>query len=204
MPYIRVEERRDQIVAAARRALTRDGVAATTMRSMAAEAGVPLGTLHYAFQSKDELFKAVLADIIGELRDALQALAQQGAGLEPTLRAALQGGLSRVTVRPQTHLLQYELFTYALRTPGLDSLARWQYGQYCDIIARSCQQAAASAAETCAVGFDVIARVLVAALDGLILQYLADPDHDRASADLDHVISAVVALARPAAAANAG
>jgi AcrR family transcriptional regulator len=198
VPYVKVDDRRGQIVGAARTALTRDGVSATTMRSLAAEAGVPLGTLHYAFQSKDEILRAVLADITRDLAADLDRLARPGAGLAATLRQAVPAGFAREMKRPKTHLLQYELITYALRTPGLGGLARWQYDQHCGIVARWCRDTAAAAGETCAADFGVIARVLVAGIDGLILQYLADPDDDRAARDLDHVITAVVALASPA------
>ena len=47
MAYVEASVRRGQVVAAARAALIRDGVGRTTLRGVAAEAGIPLGTLHY-------------------------------------------------------------------------------------------------------------------------------------------------------------
>jgi hypothetical protein len=96
-----------------------------------------------------------------------------------------------------SQLLQYELTTYALRTAGLADLAAWQYEQYSAILARWCQEAATEAGETSAVSFDALARVILAALDGLILQQLAGPDAARAARDLDNVIEAVIAVADP-------
>jgi AcrR family transcriptional regulator len=197
VPYVRVAERRGQIIAAARRALERDGVSRTTMRSVAAEAGIPLSNLHYAFQSKEQIFRAVLEDIITELSKSLELHAARGAGLAGTLRQGLVPAFGRGIRHPQRQLLQYELTTYALRTAGLVDLARWQYQQYCDIIADWCRQAAAEAGEVCAVDFDVLARLLVASMDGLVIQQLADPDEARAAADLDKVITAAIALADP-------
>ncbi len=49
MAYIKATEREGQIVAAAMRVLSDVGVAGTTLRGVAAEAGIPLGTLHYVF-----------------------------------------------------------------------------------------------------------------------------------------------------------
>ena len=43
----------------------------------------------------------------------------------------------------------------------------------------------------------MLGRFIVAALDGLILQQLADPDDDRAASDLESIIDAAVALAAP-------
>jgi hypothetical protein len=51
-------------------------------------------------------------------------------------------------------------------TAGLADLAAWQYEQYCAILADWCREAATAGGETCAVSFDALARVLLAALDG--------------------------------------
>ncbi len=101
-------------------------------------------------------------------------------------------------------IIQYELTIYALRTPGLESMARWQYDRYARIVAAWCQEAASNAGETCAVPFDTLARVLVAGVDGLILQYVCDPDATRSREDLQAVIEMVVGLASPARPRRAG
>ncbi|SHV12455.1 TetR family transcriptional regulator [Mycobacteroides abscessus subsp. massiliense] len=45
MPYVESAQRTKEAVAAARIVLMREGVGRTTMRAVAAEAGIPLGTL---------------------------------------------------------------------------------------------------------------------------------------------------------------
>jgi AcrR family transcriptional regulator len=197
VPYVRVDARRSQIVAAARTVLARDGVGGTTMRSLAAEAGIPLSSLHYAFQSKEQIFRAVLEDIIEEISKSLQLYRVDGAGLAQTLRLGLRRAFGQAMGTLDSQLLQYELTTYALRTAGLADLAAWQYEQYSAILAGWCREAADAAGETCAVSFDALARVLLAGLDGLVLQQLAGPDAARAARDLDNVIEAVIALADP-------
>lgn len=52
--------RRGALVAAAARVLDRDGFAALSHRSVAAEAGVPLGSTTYYFSGRDELVGAAL------------------------------------------------------------------------------------------------------------------------------------------------
>ena len=197
MPYVRVDERRSQIVAAARTVLARDGVGGTTMRSLAAEAGIPLSSLHYAFQSKEQIFRAVLEDITGEISKNLELYRVGGTRFAQALRLGLRRAFGHSMRTRDSHLLQYELTTYALRTAGLADLAAWQYEQYCAILAGWCREAATAAGETCAISFDALARVLLAALDGLILQQLAAPDAERGARDLDNVIAAVIALADP-------
>jgi TetR/AcrR family transcriptional regulator, regulator of biofilm formation and stress response len=48
------------------------------------------------------------------------------------------------------------------------------------------------------VPFGRLARVIVAGLDGLILQYVCDPDESRSRADVEAMVDMVVALAGPA------
>jgi AcrR family transcriptional regulator len=192
-----MDDRRGQIIAAARTVLARDGVAGITMRSLAAEAGIPLSSLHYAFQSKEQIFRAVLEDVIAEISKDLESYQADGAGLAQTLRLGLRRAFEHSAHTRDSQLMQYELTTYALRTAGLADLAAWQYEQYCAILAGWCREAATAAGETCAVSFDALARVLLAALDGLILQQLANPDAERSGRDLDNVIEAVIALADP-------
>ena len=67
MAYIKASERRGQLVAAARAVLAPDGVAGTTLRAVATEAKVPLGTLHYVFPTKDLLITAVIPGVTDEV-----------------------------------------------------------------------------------------------------------------------------------------
>jgi AcrR family transcriptional regulator len=198
MAYITADERRSQVVAAARAALVRDGVSRMTMRSVAAEARIPLGNLHYAFPSKAELLRAVLENIIDEIVRGLRQNSPRGGTLAESLRQGLhQIWADGAAAGPGLQLLQYELTMHALRTPGLAELASWQYDQYVAALAGWCRAAADDADENSAVDFDELARFLLAGLDGLILQHLARPNTARSTRDLDHIVAAAIAIANP-------
>jgi AcrR family transcriptional regulator len=194
--YVKASKRSEQLVAAARQVLTREGVVGTTLRAVAAEAEVPLGTLHYVFPSKELLLKAVIEDVVEEIAGVLHDAADLDNGLD----RAIRGGLERfwaqlVESDPGLQLMQYELTTYSLRTKGLERLARWQYERYCRIVAAWCQEAANNAGELCAVPFDTLGRVLVASMDGIILQHVCDPDAARSRRDLEAIIEMITHLA---------
>ncbi|WOX26184.1 TetR/AcrR family transcriptional regulator [Streptomyces solicathayae] len=196
MPYVEASVRRRQLVAAARIALARDGVPGTSLRAVAAEAGVSLGTMQYVFPSKELLLRAVIEDVVNEIAEVLREAADLGKGLEHAVRQALVGFWSQLVVgRTDLQVMQYELTTYALRAAGQESLARWQYERYCAVVAEWCQRAAQEAGETCAVPFGRLGRIVVATLDGLILQYVCDPNDTRAREDLDAAIEMIVSLA---------
>ena len=205
MPYVEASVRSRQLVAAARRVLIRDGVGRLTMRAVAAEAGVLLGTVTYVFASKEMLLRAVIEDVTAEIAEVLKSSVDTGRGLEHAIREGVRRfWTTLVEDQEGLQIIQYELVIYALRTPGLESMARWQYDRYARIVAAWCQEAASTAGETCAVPFDTLARVLVAAVDGLILQYVCDPDVTRSREDLQAVIEMLVSLAAPAAGRRLG
>jgi AcrR family transcriptional regulator len=67
----RKEERRQSIVEVARRAFFRSGYGGTSMSSIAAELGGSKATLWAYFRSKEELFAAVIDDLVDRYGEAL-------------------------------------------------------------------------------------------------------------------------------------
>jgi AcrR family transcriptional regulator len=65
---LRREERQASILAAAARAFARGGFAATSMEDVAAEAGVTRLILYRHFESKEDLYRAVLTRVSDRLR----------------------------------------------------------------------------------------------------------------------------------------
>ena len=195
MAYVKASERRGQLVAAARAVLSRDGVAGATLRAVAAEAKVPLGTLHYVFATKELLITAVLEDIRDEVSAVFEAT-ETSAGLEAAIRDVVQNYWKQLVVKdPALAVMRHELFVYALRTPGLENLARWQIEGYTRIVSEWSQEAAGKAGETCAVPFDTLARVLVGSVIGIVLHYLSDHDRTRSERDLRAAMEMLVRLA---------
>lgn len=196
MPYIEASERSRRSVAAARAVMARTGVAGTTLRAVAAEAGVPLGTLQYVFPTKEQLLEAVIESVVDEIAVLLDTSLPAEGGLERAIRDGMTTfWATLVTDQVQLQLLHGELLHYSLRRPGQEHVARRQYERYGTVLAEWCARAAAAAHETTAIPFDQLSRLLLAGIDGLILQYVSDPDDDRAADDLNAVVAMVVAHA---------
>ena len=197
MPYVEASVRSRQFVAAARRVMSRQGVASTALRAVAAEAEVPLGTLQYVFPSKEQLLRAVIEDVINEIATVLTGAVETNSGLAHAIRQGLTVFWTELVVdQINLQLMQFELLNYALRQPGLEHLAQWQYERYAEAIATWCEAAATNAGEQSAVPYDRLARIILAGVDGLTMQYACDPDNQRARADLDTVAEMVIALAQ--------
>ena len=195
MVYVEAAVRRRQLVASAQVVLMRDGVARTSLRRIAAEAEIPLGTLQYVFPSKELLLRAVIEEVVEEIAALLREDVELGGGLEGAIRHGVSTFWSRLVAEERDlQLMQYELTTYALRTAGQEDLARWQYERYCGVVAAWLQEAADNVGETSAVPLDRLSRVMVAGIDGLILQHVCDPDASRSREDLDAMIEMIVGL----------
>lgn len=198
MAYVKASEREKQVVAAARRVLDTTGVADLTMRAVASEAGLPLGTMQYVFPTKDLLLSAVIMSVVGEISDA----GREGFDPSKGLAYAIREGMLRywdtmVETKIGLQLTQYELTMYALRTEGQEGLARMQYERYWSLITKRCKRAAEAAGEQSAVDFDTLARMILAIIGGLTLQYVAHPDPERARQDLSRALDMVVAAVSP-------
>jgi AcrR family transcriptional regulator len=65
---------KDRILNAAERLFARDGIEATSLRTITAEAGVNLAAVNYHFQSKDALVTAVIMRRVGPVNEQRLAL----------------------------------------------------------------------------------------------------------------------------------
>ncbi|HZC52835.1 MAG TPA: TetR/AcrR family transcriptional regulator [Mycobacterium sp.] len=93
-------QRRDQIMAAAKKVFARKGFHDTTIADIAKQAGLAYGSVYWYFDSKDELFHALMAVEEGALRGHLAAALAQTAengtaseGDEAPLRTAVRATL---------------------------------------------------------------------------------------------------------------
>ncbi|MEU2394030.1 TetR/AcrR family transcriptional regulator [Streptomyces sp. NPDC007369] len=193
MPRMPLAERRRQLTEAAIRAMARDGVARTTTRSIAAEAGVSLSVFHYCFDSKQALLESVIETITDHYLGVVKEAIRPRATLRETVRAGFRAYWDHVRARPAEHMLTYELTQYALRQPGFEHLARRQHELYCATYADLIERVSGGGPGfELSVPVPVLARYLAAMTDGLTLNFLVLGD-DRAAAEILDMVSEHVA-----------
>lgn len=199
MAYVKAAEREQQIVWAAIQVLSTAGIPNTTLRMVAAEAGIPLGTLHYVFPSKERLLRAVINATLDAVSASFTTTLVLDKGLEHALRSGVTGLWSEVVENDLgLQIMQYELAMYSARSPDDGGLARLTLDRYSSLLAELCEQAAAAAGEECAIDFDTLGRLLLGTFDGLIIQLIAGREPARTRSDLDHAITMLVKYALPA------
>lgn len=88
---------RTKLLALAARMFGSEGYSATTMRSIADQAGIEAASIYYHFASKEELVDEIMSHgaemIVGQLKEKLDALPPE-ASAEQRLRAAMIGQMS--------------------------------------------------------------------------------------------------------------
>jgi AcrR family transcriptional regulator len=199
MNRLPVAERREQLIEAALAVASRDGIDAATVRAVAAEAGVSLGVVHYCFQDKDELLRAMAHAITSaNLERSLGELPPEADDPESVIEGVIDALWTGIRESRGPQLLSYELTTSSLRHSELNQVAIEQYrGQWAaaeqvlDLVERSAH-----------VGWSVprgtLARTIVAVVDGFSLAWLVDGDSEAARAGLQGFGRYLATMAVPA------
>lgn len=189
--------RRRQLVEAAIRVMTRDGVRRATTRAVVSEAGLSLSVFHYCFDSKETLLEEVVRTIVGRtaalaqeaiVRGTLRAAEGAGSPID-LVRSGLWAYWEHVRAHPDEHLLTYEVMQHCLRHEEMADVARHQYELYADAIAVQLRAAGVSG-----VPVQTLGRYLAVLLDGLTADWLARRDDASAAAVLELVVQQLTLL----------
>jgi len=160
--------RREQILEAALRVIGRSGTQAVTHRAVAEEAGVPLGSTTYYFESKDDLLRQALEHVAASEVDRYRDLGEQLRSVKSPRELAdrLIDKLGSAVRDRTAYIAEYELWLEAGRRPELREAAQ----SWCDAEQRS----VAGAMEALGSRDPATdASLVVAALDGLGERILA-------------------------------
>ncbi|MDQ2810089.1 MAG: TetR/AcrR family transcriptional regulator [Chloroflexota bacterium] len=173
-PRTSTESNRAQLIAAGYKVLGEKGLDAATVKEIARLAGVSPGLFHYYFASKDELLLAVLWEagqrFNRQLAQDLQAaLVTQSFPVVALLTAHEVGNKD-----PAWYRLRYELYALGLRNPQLLP----GVGEYLDTTRRSIAQTIQTLTGMAEAQAQAVAAVMLACVDGLALQKLAQPSLD--------------------------
>ena len=199
--HVSIEARRAQLVEAAIKVMKREGVSKTTTRLVAAEVGVPLGILHYCFETKADLLRAASRALAVELIEAARAAAAQAASadLATRLRLSMRAVWAAAMRDIDAQLCTYEVITWSLRENDRSGLAQDQYNEYDQSVIEVLREGAEAARVEYAHPIEALARWIFVTFDGTVLAYLVDRDEQRAFTTMDLLATAVAATAVPRA-----
>lgn len=173
------ELRRRQIVEAALATFAAGGYDKTTMEDIRAASDVSKGTLYLYFDSKEALFAAVVEAAFEDLLTDLEQVAAEShtESAAGRLRAFLVALNLTFEQDDQRLGLYTDFFVQAWQLDSVRVVLADAYRQYLAVLAAMVQQGIDSG-EFHDVDAEVIARMILAALDGVLLQKLIAPATD--------------------------
>ncbi|NUP07748.1 MAG: TetR/AcrR family transcriptional regulator [Polyangiaceae bacterium] len=168
---------RERIVAAAFKVLAERGSHNTSIKEIAKAAGVAAGLVHYYFASKEALLLEVTRECSRRYRDEMASIPLPEDPREQT-RTLLHWSKDRGLTLPDWYRLLVDLDALALRDAALakevSDLKREVRAHLCGHIAAVEGRLSRPLGQS----HTAYAAVLMAAVDGLILQRLIDPEFD--------------------------
>lgn len=172
-------QRRAELTAAALRVMAQDGAWALTTRALAAEAGVPHGSVHYAFpDGKAEILRAVLAADTESAVQIFSTVAAGGGGVQEVLARAFSAFVDRVVADPETELVLQELTLMAVRDPGLGEVMVESTQAYGDSLGALLDDLADQVGGTWELPVPVVVEQLLGVLFGSTQSWLVHRDEE--------------------------
>lgn len=183
---LRGEARRGLLLDATLRVVAADGPGAVTHRRVAAEAGLPLAATTYWFSSKEELILEAYRIAAARDVDRMRDLAAACERVPPSELAPKLADLVAEELADQraTLMASYALWLESARRPELREVERAWTDEYTGVVAQILAAAGAPDAHQAA-------RLLIAAIDGLILAELSR-DEPAGAADLRPLVERLV------------
>src|SRR5207302_1815327 len=195
------DQTKDRIIEAAYQALVKRGYHETSMKDIAAEAGVAPGLAHYYFETKEDLLVAAIEHGCGPLMRAWEQAGVNPNGplpedAEPMLVA--QSGFELAKQELKTYgglfLLTFDMFGVGLHNPKIASAVRAFIDERRAFVARITQGVIAGMAEPPVASVEAIAASIWGSLHGIYLQKVMDPAFD-ADAAIDALSEMTMAFA---------
>ena len=152
------------------------GLRGLTYRSVAEAAGVNNTLVAHHFGSRDALIAAALDWAADQSISASQL--REAAAVGHSFTASL---LELLLAEPELQVFQYEMILESRRRPELTEAVTGLYENYVNALADGLRASGVTE------NVQVVARTLFAALDGLVLQYLAGVDRAVIAGSLEDV-----------------
>lgn len=179
MSRVPAEQRREQLIEATIQLAVRKGLAEASVRNIAEEANVSLGVVHYCFNSKEALLKAVaesfVTPIVGPVSEAISSA--EDSDLRSSLETALMVFADVMMADRGRQLLGYELAAWSIRGEG--DAATSLHKAYLEVIEKYLKEGMGLKDGDLPYALDDVPPMILAVLDGVMFAWLIDQDDER-------------------------
>jgi AcrR family transcriptional regulator len=191
MAYAKSAVSSQQIIDAAIRVLARQGYAKTSLLDIAKEAGMSKGALHYHYPTKEALIHTVLETAC----NAVQTRTMQAWSPSDNPFAALRKSLEELWAtraeRSDEALVVADLLALSLSDESLRPKLAEFYELGAEQIRAYLEQNLISLGLEPRISLEILPRIVIGLLDGLVMQAFVDPD----ALSPDEVVDAVQTIA---------
>ncbi|WP_169982268.1 TetR/AcrR family transcriptional regulator [Microbispora sp. H10836] len=170
------EERRGEVVAAARRVILREGIEGATTRAIAKEAGYSNGVLTHYFADKDEILLSALEASHRRIADRLREKLSGRTGLA-ALRELLLDNVPLDEERAGETGLEVGFWGRSLTSPALLEVQRREAAELRYLVTSLLRSAAEAGEIRTDEDLEDVAERLLALVDGLSVHRLLYPSH---------------------------
>lgn len=177
---------REELLAAARRLLEERGYAHITARDLVAASDTNLASIGYHFGSKAALLNAAIEASFADWAEQLAAFVMSDPEATPLQRASATWVASLEGMTQRRPILQayIEALAQALRVPELREQLAEHYRRARAMVAGLVAQSLGDGSDAGDPRCRAVATLVIAACDGLALQWLLDPENSPSPDDL--------------------
>ncbi|GAA1859740.1 TetR/AcrR family transcriptional regulator [Myceligenerans crystallogenes] len=193
-----LDERRQEIVEAGLRVALREGVESVSVRAVAQEAEISLGTVHYCFEDKAEMLRAMGRAIALTASEPALAALDQGHDPETLVEAAATSLLDGLKQNQHMRLLTFEFALAGVRNRVLREVAQGHLDQSYRMTKEYLNRLADRAASRFSVDIDFLSRFVAQQIDGIEIGWLVDRDDVVAQRAFDELARLVLSYMVPA------
>ncbi|MBB4929675.1 AcrR family transcriptional regulator [Lipingzhangella halophila] len=177
-----LDARRRQILDAARRCFVRNGFHATSMQDVLAEAGLSAGAVYRYFKGKDEIIAAIVSEALTEVAAAFDTHdAAQPPELDSIVDLVLQAEQPPLARSQESARLLIQVWSEALRSPALGAELREVMDTTRQVVGGLVAQHQKRGLLRADVPAEQVASVLMALVDGFMVQWAIDGHSDAAA-----------------------
>jgi AcrR family transcriptional regulator len=191
------EQRREQLVAAALAVALREGVEAVTIRSVAREAGVRPGVIHYVFRDKHEMLAALSRRVAAIASTFLDDAIAAGGDISTTMHALADAMWKGLEARSHHQLLTIEIATLGARDERMRAIVLDQLKEQWAASEQYLSAAAQLSGVTYSMDVALLARMVSAEIDGIQIAWMVEHDDAAAIASFHAVADAILGTVRP-------
>ncbi|BBU63312.1 hypothetical protein MSC49_32470 [Methylosinus sp. C49] len=174
---VRHEEKRQEILAAARRCFERSGLKGASISDICKEAGISPGHLYYYFDSKDAIVATMSEAWLGGVRSRFEQLSAKESDVATALMTEI-GRLAPSGPNSGSELF-FEMLSESARNPAMAEIVRAHSRSLRAILADVLSNGQRCGAVQPGLDVEAAATVMIAMIDGMKALSLRDPELDR-------------------------